>query len=125
MGYLAHQTVMTETLGTTLKQARQLRNLSLRAVERETGIHNAHLSQIESGTIARPEMAMLWELAALYDIDYANLLELAGYGSAPESSGRQRQRLTIAMRAMGELTAREQADVLNYMASLRRERDRG
>jgi transcriptional regulator with XRE-family HTH domain len=116
---------MTETLGSTLRKARNDRGLSLRDVERQTGIHNAHLSQIESGTIARPELAILWELAALYDIEYADLLELAGDSRAQGSSGRQRQRLSIAMRAMGELTPKQQDDVISYMAALRRKRDRG
>jgi len=113
---------MEETLGLTLKKARTERGLSLRGVERATGINNAHLSQIESGTIAKPEMAMLWELAALYELDYGQLLTLAGYGSSPESSGRQRQRLTMAMRAMGELSPSEQGEVLEFMAALRRKK---
>ena len=53
-----------ETLGAVLRDARTRRGLSLRDVERRTGIRNAHLSQIETDTIAKPEMALLWELAS-------------------------------------------------------------
>ena len=117
---------MTETLGSILKAARNASGLSLRAVEGLTGIKNAHLSQIESGTITRPDMAMLWELAAIYDLEYAALLALAGYSDGgQETSGRQRQRLTVAMRAMGELTPKEQGDVLSYMAALKRKKSGG
>ncbi len=114
---------MAELLGDLLKKARIDRDLSLRAVERTTGIHNAHLSQIENHTITKPDMAMLWELAALYELDYTRLLGLAGYGAANESSGRQRRRMSVAMRAMGELTPAEQEQALRYMAELRAQRD--
>jgi HTH-type transcriptional regulator, competence development regulator len=114
---------MAKTLGEVLKEARVARGLSLRAVERETGIQNAHLSQLENGTINKPEMALLWELAALYDLDYTNLLVLAGYGDGEESSGRQRRRMSVAMRAMGDLSPKQQDQALRYMAQLRAGQD--
>lgn len=112
-------------LGDVLKEAREAAHLSLREVERRTGIRNAHLSQIETGTIARPEMAMLWDLAALYGLDYTDLLARGGYGDSEEMSGRQRQRTTVALRALGELTPKEQADVLDYMAKVKSHRAGG
>lgn len=115
---------MAKRLGDVLKERRLTLHLSLRDVERATGIHNAHLSQIENNVITRPEMAILWELAALYQLDYADLLRLAGYGGAEESSGRQRRRMSVAMRAMGELTPAQQDAALQFMARLRgREKD--
>ena len=113
---------MPERLGVVLKAARERLGLSLRAVERQTGIKNAHLSQIENGTITKPEMAMLWELASLYGLDYTKLLRLAGYSNGQDPSGRERQRMSVAMRAMGELTPREQTDALQYMARLKARR---
>jgi transcriptional regulator with XRE-family HTH domain len=65
-------------LATMLATARRERELSLRDVERATGIRSAHLSQIETGRIARPEMALLWQLAVLYELDFGVLLERAG-----------------------------------------------
>lgn len=117
---------MAKKLGDVLRGAREKRGLSLRQVEAATGIRNAHLSQIENSTIARPEMAMLWELAAQYDLDYGDLLRLAGYDrdDAP-TSGRARQRMTVALRAMEELSPREQTDVLDYMRQLKVRKDGG
>ena len=115
----------SETLGSLLKRARTERALSLRAVERRTGVRSGHLSQIETDTIAKPEMAILWDLAALYDLDFTRLLFLAGYATGRETSGRQRQRMTVALRALGELSPREQADALRYMAELRGRREDG
>jgi transcriptional regulator with XRE-family HTH domain len=110
---------MAQTLGQLLKTERERRGLSLRNVEAQTGIRNAHLSQIESGTISRPEMAMLWDLASLYDLEYERLLTLAGYARGPETSGRQRQRMTVALRAMEELTPTQQNEALAFMRSLK------
>jgi transcriptional regulator with XRE-family HTH domain len=104
------------TLGSVLRAARGDAGLSLREVERRTGLSNAHLSQIETDTIAKPEMSILWELAALYELDFGRLLAL---------SGRQRQRMTVALRAMSELSPREQADALRYMAELKARRGDG
>ena len=95
--------------------------MSLRDVQRRTGIGNAHLSQLETGTIARPEPALIWDLAVLYDLDFAELLELAGHGSGPQAAG---ERMTVALRALGELTAQEQSEVLQFMAELKRRRAR-
>ena len=111
-----------KTLGKTLQEARAATGMSLRQVEARTQIHNAHLSQIENDQITKPDMAMLWELASLYDIDYTALLALAGYSSGAPTSGRQRQRMTVALRAMGELTPKEQEDALSYMAQLKKRR---
>ena len=112
-----------ETLGATLKAARVAAGLSLRDVERRTGVRSGHLSQIETNTIARPEMAILWELAATYDLDFARLLALAGYGGGEEVSARQRQRMTVALRAMSELSPADQAEALRFMAELKARRD--
>ena len=112
-------------LGPVLKRARLAQGLSLRAVEGRTGIKSGHLSQIETGAIARPDLAILWDLSDLYALDFDELLSLAGLGSAGEPSGRARQRMSVALRALRELTPHEQEDVLSYIAALRTRRERG
>jgi HTH-type transcriptional regulator, competence development regulator len=114
-----------ETLGTVLRAARAARGLSLRDVERRTGIRNAHLSQIETDTIAKPEMAILWDLASLYDVDFARLLALAGHARGGETSGSRRRRMTVALRALGELSPGEQTEALRFMAELKARREDG
>ncbi|HWK29194.1 MAG TPA: helix-turn-helix transcriptional regulator [Solirubrobacter sp.] len=107
------------TLADALRDARRRHGLSLRDVERRTGIRNAHLSQLETGTIVKPEMALLWELAELYGLDFGELLGLAGYGGGDE----RRQRMTVALRVLGELSVVEQDEVLRYIGELRRRGD--
>jgi len=114
-----------ETLGSELKRARRGRELSLRDVERRTGIKSGHLSQIETGTIAQPDAAILWDLAEVYELDFGRLLALAGLARAGESSGRARQRMTVALRALEELEPEDQAATLAFMAELKARRDRG
>ena len=111
------------SLARVLAEARHELGLSLREVERRTGIRNAHLSQIETGTIARPEMALLWELSVAYGLDFARLLALAGYEMAAEGSAGERGRMTVALRALRQLTPDEQAEALQYIAELRRRRE--
>jgi transcriptional regulator with XRE-family HTH domain len=112
------------SLAQVLAEARHALGLSLREVERRTGIRNAHLSQIETGTIARPEMALLWELSVAYGLDFARLLTLAGYDAAGDAAAADRGRMTVALRALGQLTPAEQAEALQFMAELRRRRER-
>lgn len=111
------------TLADTLRAARAQAGLSLRDVERRTGIRSAHLSQLETGTIVRPEMALLWELSLVYELDFGELLRLAGH-TGPDTRGERRQRMTVALRALGDLTPDEQAEALQFMAELKRRRDR-
>jgi transcriptional regulator with XRE-family HTH domain len=111
----------SRSLGSVLRDARQGLGLSLREVERRTGIANAHLSQVETGTIARPEPALLWDLSVLYDLDFATLVELAGHGHGRGADARG-QRMTVALRALGEMTADEQSAVLRFMDELKRRR---
>jgi transcriptional regulator with XRE-family HTH domain len=117
---LAGSLPVTEpSLAQILREARQRRGMSLRDVERDTGIRNAHLSQLETGTIGKPEMALLWELAVLYGLDFDELLRLAGHAGAASGG---RGRMTVALRALGELSPEDQAEALRYMAELKRRR---
>jgi transcriptional regulator with XRE-family HTH domain len=115
---------MAKTLGAELKAAREARGLSLRAVERATGVHNAHLSQIETDVITRPDIAMLWELASFYELDYGRLMRLAGHAKPGAPSARESQRLSLAFRTMGELSPQDQNKALAFMADLKRTRER-
>jgi len=111
-------------LGSVLKQARTDHGLSLRAVESRTGIKSGHLSQIETGAIARPDLAILWDLADVYGLDFDQLTAVAGLSSASGRSGLARQRMTVALRALRDLAPDEQEDVLSYIAELRTRRAR-
>jgi transcriptional regulator with XRE-family HTH domain len=108
-------------LGELLKKERTKRQWSLRDVEEKSGIHNAHLSQIESGAIARPAPNLLFTLAAVYDLRYDELMRLAGHLKADDRKSR-RSLQGAALHALDELTPKEQRRALEYMKSLRADR---
>jgi HTH-type transcriptional regulator, competence development regulator len=116
---------MPKTLSEVLRDARvKKKGWSLRKAESETGIHNAHLSQIETGNIAQPSTALLWSLAEAYDLDYTLLLRLAGHTTKDASVGARRSLAGAALHALDDLTPQEQREVLDYMATLRRQRSK-
>ena len=114
-----------KTLGSELKEARARKALSLRDVERGTGIKSGHLSQIETGAIGKPDMAILWDLATIYDLRFPELLRLAGHASGMDSSDRARQRTTVALRALHGLSPDDHAEALAFIAELKARRERG
>jgi HTH-type transcriptional regulator, competence development regulator len=67
------------TLGEFLKGHREVNGFTLRAVEQETGISNAYLSQLESDKIRQPSPVNLHKLCELYRVSYATAMELTGY----------------------------------------------
>jgi HTH-type transcriptional regulator, competence development regulator len=109
-------------LGDLLQRERRKRDLTLREVERKTGIHNAHLSQIEKGAITRPAPNILFTLAALYDLRYEQLMKLAGHFGGDGRNSNRRAVQGAALHALEELSPKEQREVLNYMKQLVRER---
>lgn len=115
---------MATPLGEKLVAVRQERGWSLREVERRSGIRNAHLSQIETGVIERPDPNILWTLAGVYELDFADLMRLAGHvsGDAPAETGDTR---SAAWKVLAELTPEEQQEVVNFLAELRRRKDDG
>lgn len=66
-------------LSQELSRLRKLRGKTLRAVEKETGISNAYLSQLENGSVKRPRPHVLHKLANYYDFPYETLMAAAGY----------------------------------------------
>ena len=113
---------MPKTLGEVLKQARLRKGWSLREAQTHTGVHNAHISQIETGNITQPGAALLWSFADAYGLDYARLLRLAGHTTKDKAAGGRRSLAGAALHALDDLTPEEQREVLEYMAQLRRQR---
>ena len=66
--------------GVRLRQERERLGWSLREAERHSGVPNAHISQIETGVIQRPELATVAPLAAAYGL---SLNDLAGRTGSP------------------------------------------
>lgn len=108
------------TLQDVIKRARDDRKWGLREAARQTGLHNAHLFQIEKGIIARPDPNILFTLATVYDLDYDALLRLAGHiqpGQVPE---RPSPYGAVAWKVLSELDTDEQREVVEFMSEIKR-----
>lgn len=114
---------MAKSLGEVLREARIKKGWSLREAEGRTGIHNAHISQIETGNITQPGAALLWSFADAYDLDFTRLLRLAGHTTKDRAAGARRSLAGAALHALDDLSPGEQREVLEYMATLKRQRD--
>lgn len=107
------------TLGDELRSIRETRGLTLRAVEKLTGISNAYLSQLETGKIEKPSPNYLHKLAEAYNIPYDLLMEKAGYISRSEERPRQQNLMGAALATAEDITSEEAAELMKYLAFLR------
>lgn len=62
-------------VGQVLKMAREIKGMSLRQLERETGISNALLSQIETGAVKRPGFHNVVMIARVLGVKLDTLAE--------------------------------------------------
>jgi transcriptional regulator with XRE-family HTH domain len=105
---------MTDRLGPFLAKARSATGKSLRTVERETGISNAYLSQLETGKIKTPAPQNLHRLAETYRVPYELLMELAGF-PVPDSSVPSE---SVSAR-IGPVTPDEEDALIEYLQFIR------
>jgi transcriptional regulator with XRE-family HTH domain len=107
-----------QQLGKILSAARERKGLSLRDVERETGVSNAYLSQLENEKIRAPSPNVLHKLAGIYEVPYAVLMIQAGYPVAEGADISNNDAARLAAR-LGP-TSREEEDALaEYLDFLR------
>jgi transcriptional regulator with XRE-family HTH domain len=113
-------------LGPYLKEVRQKLGLSLRKVEEYSGgkIHNAYLSQIESGRTKNPNPDLLAALAEVYGLDYWDMLYRAGWSIPKEFPKDERDWHGWPLRDLLDLTDDEMDELLDFAAYLRRKRTR-
>lgn len=105
-------------LGGYLKALRKASSLPLRAVEKQTGISNAFISQLESGQVKQPSPIMLYKLAELYGVPYEDLMERAGY-PIPGASRSSDQAIGGTLSQFGRLSKHEEETLLDYLAFIR------
>ena len=80
-------------------------------------VSNAYLSQLENGKIRRPSPNVLLSLASVYAVPHETLMEKAGY--LPSSEGGAAGERKLAAFAIGDITAGEEEELLQYLAFLR------
>jgi transcriptional regulator with XRE-family HTH domain len=83
-------------IGQFLKSLRERQRLSMRDVERETGVSNAYISQMESGSRPPPRPEILKKLARAYKVTTRELLMRAGYLDDPDVTATEEERIEAA-----------------------------
>ncbi len=83
-------------LGQFLKSLRDRQRMSLRDVEKESGVSNAYIAQLEKGDRPAPSPDILKKLAKAYNVTVRELLMRAGYLDEPEVTATEEQRIEAA-----------------------------
>ena len=115
---------MATSMGTTLRQAREVRELSAVDAARSSGISPAYLSRLESDAVRKPSPHVLNRLSEALGLPYADLMRLSGY-LVPGEAGRSSNQ-AIGTALFADLTEDEREELLEYLAWYRsRHRSRG
>ena len=82
--------------GHFLKSLRDRQRMSLRDVEKASGVSNAYIAQLEKGDRPAPSPDILKKLARAYNVTVRELLLRAGYLDEPEVSATEEERIEAA-----------------------------
>lgn len=113
---------MTSALGQQLRALREAKGMSLRTVEKLTGISNPYLSQLETGKIEKPSPHILHKIASTYGVTYESLMEAAGYLVAQTEGNSGRSLSGKALRTIGDLSPEEEKAVLAFIEMVKSQR---
>lgn len=102
--------IMNE-LAKKLTWLRKLSGKTLRAVEAETEISNAYLSQMENGKVEKPRPHVLYKLSKCYGVQYEDLMAAAGYLARSDKGQPEDQELT-EIKLMSAKLSDEQKKIL-------------
>lgn len=99
------------SLGARLRQVRELKQLSISTAAKGAEISTAYLQKLEVGDVRQPSPPVLHALSRVLEIDYAELMRLAGY-VVPNDLGSRRRRNELTHAMSSEKLTEEEADVL-------------
>jgi transcriptional regulator with XRE-family HTH domain len=111
---------MAATIGSTLRQAREVRELSAVDAARAAGISPAYLSRLENDSVKKPSPPVLHQLSEALGLPYAELMRLSGY-RVPEASAPSGNAL-VGTALFANLTEDEREELLEYLAWYRTRR---
>jgi transcriptional regulator with XRE-family HTH domain len=109
-------------LGDRLREVRQIRGLSLRAVAEPAGISTAYLQKLEGGDVKQPSPNVLHKLGWALDVPYVLLMELAGYVVPEKGAGLLAANTFDHALSSSDLTEEERKAVAAFIAHLRDQR---
>lgn len=86
----------SELLARTLRTTRGLQDRSVRSVAQAADISAAYLMKLEKGEVASPSPHVLHRLGEVLNLDYLDLMRLAGY-VVPDTAGQRSGALALAL----------------------------
>ncbi|RXT02876.1 helix-turn-helix domain-containing protein [Ammoniphilus sp. CFH 90114] len=107
--------------GDFLRESRLQQKLSIRKLERLSGVSNAYISQIENGNRGIPSPEILRKIAEPLGLSYEELLEKAGYVDTPTSDSMDLEEVfkNISITFKGrELNDHQKNSMLNFVKTL-------
>ena len=111
---------MESSLGTVLRQAREVRQLSGIDAARMTGISAAYLSKLENDAVKKPSPHVLHQLSEALAVPYADLMRMAGYHLPGATDPNPSPALGAAL--FGDLSDDERDELIEYLAWYRARR---
>jgi transcriptional regulator with XRE-family HTH domain len=110
--------MLVRSFGFVLKQARELRGLSVVDAARAADISAAYMSRLENDAVKKPSPHVLLQLGEALTLPYAELMRLNGYQVPGEQAGAERLGAAI----FADLTDDEREELLEYLAWYRSRR---
>lgn len=114
---------MALSIGSVLKQARDVRELSGVDAARAANISPAYLSKLENDAVKRPSPHVLHQLSEALGLPYADLMRLCGYRVPGDAGPADGQAVGAAL--FTDLTDDERDELLEYLAWYRARRRSG
>jgi transcriptional regulator with XRE-family HTH domain len=105
---------MEVSIGTVLRQAREVRGLSSVETARRANISSAYLSKLENDAVKRPSPEVLHRLGEVLGVPYAELMALVGHPVPGVDHPPDTIRLGAALFA--DLTDDERDELIEYLA---------
>lgn len=110
------------SLGDRLRASRTARGLSLREVERRSGINTGYLSQLERNEIANPTPSVLQKVAKAYEEPFQVLMRWAGY--VEDDPGATSSNVKRALDVLGDDFTDEELHAIRAVLDVMRGRNR-
>jgi transcriptional regulator with XRE-family HTH domain len=114
---------MAPSIGSVLRQSREVRELSAGDAARAAGISAAYLSKLENDAVKTPSPHVLLQLSEALAVPYADLMHLSGYHVPGESKASPAGTVSAALFA--DVTDEERDELLDYLAWYRARRRSG
>ena len=111
-------------LGSRLREVRADAGMSLRDVERRSGLQSGYLSQLERGKISHPGPPVLRAVAEGYGVRYEDVLSWTGYALSADSPSPRQAAALSAVATLGE-PSEDELETLTAIVNLLRTQRRG